>query len=118
LRALRGEIYLFGRLSISRGLEAEKLDGVTADHFVFVRFRHAGEVFIDDLERVGPVGFLMREVGAPHEFVDADLVAQLDADAVELEAPQAMLANIFTRRPLQWIESQQALGPTMVTVVA
>ena len=81
---------------------------------MFFRFRYAGEVFLNDLERVGPVGLLVREVGSPQEHVDANLVAQLDADSVELKAPQAMFADVFARRPLQWFESKQPLGPVVV----
>ena len=80
-------------------MQTEKLHGVAADHFMFVRFRHPGKVFVDDLERVGPVGFLVRKVGAPQQLVNADFMAQLDADAVELKPPETMLADVFARRP-------------------
>ena len=43
---------------------------------------HAAEVELDNLVGVGPVGFLVREVGRPHETIDAHVMPQLDAGAV------------------------------------
>jgi hypothetical protein len=65
---------------------------------MFIRFRYAGEVLSMILSESGQSDSLVREVGAPEQLVDADFVAQLDADAVELKTPQTMLANVFARR--------------------
>src|SRR6266508_3941096 len=96
----------------------EKLDGVAAHHSAFFVFGYAGEILVDDFQRLGPVGLLMGKVGAPHQPVDVDLVAQLDTDPVKLKAPQAVLANVFTGQMAERLEAEQALGPAMVAVVA
>jgi len=50
--------------------------------------------------------------------IDLNLVAQLNADAVELKAPKKVLAHVVARRSLQWFKPEQALGPAMVALVA
>lgn len=62
----------------------------------------AGKVSVHDLQRLGPVGFLMGEVGAPHQAIDVNLVAWLDTDAVELKTPKKVLAYGVTWQSLQW----------------
>jgi hypothetical protein len=96
----------------------KKFRRVAADHFVFFFFRHAGKVFLDDLQRLGPVGFLVRKIRAPHQSIDVDLVAQLDADPVELKPPVALFADVFARRTAERFEAEQTLRPTMMAVVA
>src|SRR5262245_19540482 len=85
--------------------QMKKLDGVTADHLVFFRFRHAGEVSFNNIHGVGPVGFLMRKVRAPDQAIDIDLVAQLDPDPIELKSPKAMLADVLARPTVQRLET-------------
>ena len=51
----------------------------------------AREVLGDDPVGVRELGFLVREIGRPDQLVDADHIAQADADAVLLEAPQDVL---------------------------
>jgi len=60
----------------------------------------------------------MGKVRAPHQTIDVDLVAQLDADAVELKAPVKMLAYIFAGRPSEWFEPEQPFGPTVMAILA
>src|SRR6185295_9970312 len=101
-----------------RSGESEEVLGVAANHLVLFWVRHAGEIFVDDLQRVGPVGLLMGKIGTPHQAIDVDFVAQLDADAVELKPPIKIFANVFTRRTLQRFQPEQAIGPTMMAIIA
>ena len=87
----------FARPAQSSLCQMKKLDGVAADHFVFFRIGHAGEVSLDNAHGFGPVGFLMRKIGAPDQPIDVDFVAQLNPDAIELKTPQAVLANVLAR---------------------
>src|SRR2546426_415602 len=56
------------------------------------------ELTLDELARVGPDAVRMGEVRAPHDVVDADLVEQLDADAIRLVGRLALAAPVLTRR--------------------
>ena len=96
----------------------EEIDGIAAHHFVFFILRYAGEIPFDNREGFRPVGFLVRKIRAPDEMVDVDLVTQLDADAIELKPPQAMLAYVFARWTAEGLEAEQAFGPPDMTVVA
>ena len=95
----------------------EKVDCVAANHFMFFRVRHAGEVLVDDAQRLGPVRLLMWKIGAPHEAIDIDLVAQLDADAIELKAPVEIFANEFTGRTAERLQPEQTMSPVMMAVI-
>src|SRR5207249_10621452 len=55
------------------------------------------ELTLDELARVGPDAVGVREVRAPHDVVDADLVEQLDADAIRLVGCSALTAPIIAR---------------------
>src|SRR5262245_4246101 len=85
-------------------LQMKKLDGVAADHLIFFRFRHAGEVSLYHTHRFGPVGLLVWKIRAPDQSIDIDLVAQLDPDPIELESPKTMLTDVLARRTLQRLE--------------
>src|SRR5688500_11171099 len=50
-------------------------------------------------------------------MVHADVVARLDADAVALEAPQTVLAEVFAGGPLEVLDAGQALGPRPMALV-
>src|SRR5689334_22619502 len=60
----------------------------------------------------------MREVGGPDHAVRVEMAAQLDADAVVLEAPVAVLADVLAGEALQRLDVQEPLGPGIVAVVA
>ena len=59
----------------------------------------------------------MWKVGTPHEPVNVNLVAQLDADPVELETPVTIFADVFARRTTHGFQSKQSIGPAMVAIV-
>src|SRR5262245_26831527 len=87
-----------------RLLQMKKLDGIAADHLVFFRFRHAGEISLYHTHGFGPVGLLMWKIRAPDKPIDVDFVAQLDPDSIELEPPETMFTDVFARRTLQRLE--------------
>ena len=57
--------------------------------------------------RVRELRLLVREVRCPDQLVDAEQVAQADADAVLLEAPQDVLFEIVGRLLGQRLPAQQ-----------
>src|SRR5262245_32943131 len=96
----------------------KELHSIAADHLIFFQFRHTGEVSFNNVHGFGPVGFLMRKIRAPDETIDIDLVAQLNADSIELKSPQAMRADVLARQTAQRFETEQALRPSDVAVIA
>src|SRR5215510_1434698 len=60
----------------------------------------------------------MRKVRTPDQVVDVDLVAQLDSDAIKLETPQTMRANVLARQTRERLEAEKPLRPAIVAVVA
>src|SRR4029077_4032002 len=92
--------------------------GVAADHFVFLYRWHAGEVSFNNPHGFGPVRFLVGEIRAPDKTIDIDLVAQLDANPIELKPPKAMLADVLARQGTERFEAEQALGPPDMAIVA
>ncbi len=57
-----------------------------------------GELLVDHLARVRPVALHVREVGRPLDAVDADVVADLQPEAVDLEAPVEVVPDVPARR--------------------
>src|SRR5689334_24245285 len=51
----------------------------------------------DVLRRFRPDAVRMREVGTPHQRLDAHILDQLGADAVVLEGRPALVAPVFAR---------------------
>src|SRR4030095_4417096 len=98
--------------------QTKKLHSVAADHLIFFRFWHAGEVSLYHPHGCGPAGFLVGKIRAPDETIDIDLVAQLNADSIELKSPQTMLADVLARQTAQRFETEQALRPSDVPVIA
>src|SRR5437870_6659476 len=78
--------------------EAVELARVLADDLTADVGSQVTELTLDELARVGPDAVGMGEVRAPHDVVDADLVEQLDADAIRLVGRLALAAPVLTRR--------------------
>src|SRR5712692_8148598 len=95
----------------------KKLYGVTAHHLVLFLLRHAGEISFDHIHGLGPVRLLVRKIGAPDKTIDINLVAQLDANPIELKTPQTVLADVFARGPRQRPEAQKSLRPTIMAII-
>src|SRR5437899_9921210 len=60
--------------------------------------RQVTELLLDVLGRLRPHAVAVRVVGAPHERLDAHVLDQLGADAVELERALALAAPVVARR--------------------
>ena len=74
----------------------KEFHGVAADHFMFLCRWHAGKISFNNAHGFGPVRFLVGKIRAPDKTIDVDLVAQLDANPVELKPPKAMLADVLS----------------------
>src|SRR4051794_27941940 len=98
-------------------LDAKKREQVVGLHLTPLVRRDAGHLLVQHGARVRPAGDDVREVAAPDDVVDADLVAQLDADRVVEEAPQGMILYIVARPALQAGDAEVALGPDAVLLV-
>ncbi len=102
----------------ARDAQPEQAGDVAARHHPNLFDRHAVEVELDDPTRLGPVRLLVREVGRPDQPVDPDRVTQLHADAVLLEAPVAMLADVLAREALHRAPAELPLDPGPMAVEA
>src|SRR5439155_5246872 len=84
--------------SISRALQQPvELARVLARDLVRDVGRQVAELLFDVLRRLGPHAVAVRVVRAPHERLDAHVLDQLGADAVELERPLALAAPVVAR---------------------
>src|SRR6185436_19428345 len=74
-----------------------ELAGVLAGDLVRDVGRQVAELLLDVLRRLGPHAVAVRVVRAPHERLDAHVLDELGADAVELEGALALPAPVVAR---------------------
>ena len=80
-----------------RDVEGVHARGVAADDLRLLVVRHARQDLGQDLPGLGEGGLAVGVVGAPHHVVDADHVAQADADRVLLEAQEDVAVEEVAR---------------------
>ena len=98
----------------SPSLEPIQRLGVAVQHFLpFVR-RHTGKGAFDEPPRVGIGRGDMRIVGFPHDVVDADGMAQLDAGLLVPEVHVHLFTNQLARPALQTMTPQPAAFPLVI----
>src|SRR5262249_41484920 len=101
---------------VSASHQAVELPGVLAGDLV----RHLGgqvtELLLDILGRLGPHAVAVGIVGAPHERLDAHVLDELGADAVELEGALALAAPVVARLHLE-PEIAEAVFPLEVHAI-
>src|SRR5947209_11282300 len=76
-----------GRSRACRVLELEELERVAAQDLVALVLGHVGVDLVDDSGRVGILALDVREVRGEHDLVHAQVVADLNADPLGLDAP-------------------------------
>src|SRR3989442_11370904 len=89
------------RRTSTSGSQAVERGGVVADDLPPGGGRQVAELALDVLLGVGPHAVWMREVGAPHDLVGAELVDQLHADRVGLVRRPALPLPVAARLHLQ-----------------
>ena len=75
-------------------VEPEEPDGVVVDDRRRLVIGDVGELLVDDRAGVRPVALHVREVGRPLDAVDADVVADLHPEPVDLEAPVEVVVDV------------------------
>ena len=95
----------------------EKIHCVARQHLASLVFGHAGELFCNQFQRLRPTRNDVREIGRPHDPVDADHVAKLDTDRVIEHAPMRVLTQVLARQFFQLGKSEKLLRPMAIDPV-
>src|SRR6266446_1137541 len=85
-------------LSVSVRAEAEQFRGIVGGDLAAVLLGHAGEDAVEELLRLRPGRFGMREIAAPQHVVDADYVADLHTEVVFHEFDEHVAPPILARQ--------------------
>src|SRR5215813_13863505 len=96
-------------------IQAVKPRRVAEQYLLAILRRDAGERALDHLPGIGIGRGDVREVGFPHDVVDADQLAQLDADGLEPEVHINLPAKLIARPRLDAFAPE---APTLPFVVA
>src|SRR5262249_56464808 len=97
--SIRGEVGSSSRDGQPRHVEIVHAGGVAGGDLGLFVVRHALQDLRQDLARLGKRRLAVRIVRAPHHVVDADDVAQANADGVLLEAQDDIAAEEVARGP-------------------
>jgi len=90
----RGKGRLFSEIrdkTLPERMQMKEFGDIAAENLAPLIVRHGGEQVCDDAARIRPVARGMREVVAPHDPVDADLIAQAQPDGVVDKSPVTVL---------------------------
>src|SRR6266545_3531537 len=84
-------------------IQSEERDGVLAHHFalLFQGDTRGVHLLVHYFKGVRPAADLVREVVAPQDVVNADVVAQTHADGIIEEAPVSVVPHVVARPLLQ-----------------